>query len=78
MYEDQEMREEIRARMKGRIRFNVATDRIEVIVGEPDELLRWEPINRLSMLQHLPQSVVERLLDMFADAAGAGFMPKTG
>ncbi|MGF1276568.1 hypothetical protein [Acetobacter pasteurianus] len=42
MYEDQEMREEIRSRMKGRIRFNVATDRIEVIVGEPDELLRWE------------------------------------
>lgn len=36
MYEDQEMREEIRSRMKGRIRFNVATDRIEVIVGEPD------------------------------------------
>ncbi|WP_252347597.1 MULTISPECIES: hypothetical protein [unclassified Gluconobacter] len=59
--------------MKGRIRFNVATDRIEVIVGEPDELLRWEPINRLSMLQHLPQSVVERLWDMFADAAGSGF-----
>ncbi|MGF1277785.1 hypothetical protein [Acetobacter pasteurianus] len=73
MYEDQEMREEIRACMKGRIRFNVATDRIEVIVGEPDELLRWEPINRLSMLQHLPPSVVERLWDMFADAAGSGF-----
>ena len=34
MYEDQEMREEIRARMKGRIRFNVATDMIEVIVGD--------------------------------------------
>ncbi|WP_231111184.1 hypothetical protein, partial [Acetobacter pasteurianus] len=61
MSEDQEMREAIRARMKGRIRFNVATDRIEVIVGAPDELLRWEPINRLTMLQHLPQSVVERL-----------------
>ncbi|GBR51578.1 hypothetical protein CSR02_04150 [Acetobacter pomorum] len=73
MYEDQEMSEEIRSRMKGRIRFNVATDRIEVIVGEPDELLRWEPINRLSMLQHLPQSLVERLWDMFADAAGSGF-----
>ncbi|GCD52770.1 hypothetical protein [Acetobacter pasteurianus] len=73
MYEDQEMREEIRSCMKGRIRFNVATDRIEVIIGEPDELLRWEPINRLTMLQHLPPSVVERLWDMFADAAGAGF-----
>ncbi|CEF41599.1 hypothetical protein ASN_2305 [Acetobacter senegalensis] len=73
MYEDQEMREEIRARMKGRIRFNVATDRIEVIVGEPDELLRWEPINRLTMLQHLPSTVVDRLWDMFADAAGSGF-----
>ncbi|MBS1049748.1 hypothetical protein [Gluconobacter japonicus] len=73
MSEDQEIREEIRARMKGRIRFNVATDRIEVIVGAPDELLRWEPINRLTMLQHLPPLVVERLWDMFADAAGAGF-----
>ncbi|MBS1073931.1 hypothetical protein JK176_03450 [Gluconobacter sp. Dm-73] len=73
MSEDQEMREEIRARMKGRIRFNVATDRVEVIVGEPDEFLRWEPINRLTMLQHLPPLVVERLWDMFADAAGAGF-----
>ena len=69
MYEDQEMREEIRSRMKGRIRFNVATDRIEVIVGEPDELLHWEP----TMLQHLPPSVVERLWDMFADVAGSGF-----
>lgn len=73
MSEDQEMREEIRARMKGRIRFNVVTDRIEVIVGEPDELLRWEPINRLIMLQHLPPMVVERLWDMFADAAGSRF-----
>ncbi|WP_306789710.1 hypothetical protein, partial [Acetobacter sp. P5B1] len=73
MSEDQEMREAIRTRMKGRIRFNVATDRIEVIVGAPDELLRWEPINRLTMLQHLPPLVVERLWDMFADAAGSGF-----
>ncbi|GEC61731.1 hypothetical protein GOX01_20620 [Gluconobacter oxydans] len=73
MSEDQEMRDVIRARMKGRIRFNVATDRIEVIVGEPDELLRWEPINRLTMFQHLPPMVVERLWDMFADAAGSGF-----
>lgn len=73
MRDEQEMRDEIRARMKGRIRFNVATDRIEVIVGEPDELLRWEPINRLTMLEHLPPLVVERLWDMFADAAGSGF-----
>lgn len=73
MSEDQEMREAIRTRMKGRIRFNVATDRIEVIVDAPDELLRWEPINRLTMLQHLPPLVVERLWDMFADAAGSGF-----
>lgn len=73
MSEDHEMRDEIRARMKGRIRFNVAIDRIEVIVGEPDEHLRWEPINRLTMLQHLPPLVVERLWDMFADAAGSGF-----
>ncbi|WP_237915000.1 hypothetical protein [Acetobacter senegalensis] len=73
MRDEQEMRDEIRTRMKGRIRFNVATDRIEVIVGAPDELLRWEPINRLTMLQHLPPLVVERLWDMFADAAGSGF-----
>lgn len=57
----------------GAIQFNVATDRIEVIVGEPNELLRWEPINRLTMLQHLPPLVVERLWDMFSDAAGPGF-----
>ncbi|MFT9018323.1 hypothetical protein [Acetobacter malorum] len=44
-----------------------------MIVGEPDELLRWEPINRLTMLQHLPPPVVERLWEMFADAAGSGF-----
>ncbi|WP_244178093.1 hypothetical protein [Gluconobacter albidus] len=61
MSEDQEMRDVIRARMKGRIRFNFVIDRIEMIVGEPDELLRWEQINRLTMLQHLPPSVVERL-----------------
>ncbi|WP_080674939.1 hypothetical protein [Gluconobacter oxydans] len=73
MFDEKEMRDEIRARMKGRIRFNLATDRIEVIVGEPDELLRWEQINRLTMLQHLPPLVVERLWDMFADAAGSGF-----
>ncbi|GBQ09862.1 hypothetical protein [Acetobacter cerevisiae] len=73
MRDEQEMRDEIRTRMKGRIRFNVATDRIEVIVGAPDELLRWEPINRRTMLQHLPPLVVERLWDMFADAAGSGF-----
>ncbi|NHN89464.1 hypothetical protein GOB81_12620 [Acetobacter sp. LMG 1627] len=73
MRDEQEMRDEIRTRMKSRIRFNVATDRIEVIVGEPDELLRWEPINRHTMLQHLPALVVERIWDMFADAAGSGF-----
>ncbi|MBS1001581.1 hypothetical protein JK169_11260 [Acetobacter persici] len=78
MRDEQEMRDEIRARMKGRIRFNVATDRIEVIVGAPDELLRWEPINRLTMLQHLPPLVVERLWDMFADAAGSGFYTEDG
>ncbi|WP_261763973.1 hypothetical protein [Acetobacter tropicalis] len=40
MYENREMREEIRAGMKGRIRFNAGTDAIEVIVGEDHEVPR--------------------------------------
>lgn len=71
MHEDREMREEIRAGMKGRIRFNAGTDAIEVIVGEDHEVPRWQPINRLTMVQYLPPLVIERLWDMFADAAGS-------
>lgn len=72
MYEDNEMRVEIRARLKGRIRYNVTTDQIEVMVGEDDELLRWETVNRRTMFQHLPQTVVNRLWDMLCDVAGSG------
>lgn len=73
MYEDREMREEIRARMKGRIRFNAGTDAIEVIVGEDHEVPRWQPINRHTMVQYLPPLVIQRLWDMFADAAGSAY-----
>ncbi|CAI9122003.1 hypothetical protein [Brytella acorum] len=66
------MRVEIRARLKGRIRYNVTTDQIEVMVGEDDELLRWETVNRRTMFQHLPQTVVDRLWDMLCDVAGSG------
>ncbi|ASC07188.1 MULTISPECIES: hypothetical protein [Acetobacter] len=72
MYEDNEMRVEIRARLKGRIRYNVTTDQIEVMVGEDDELLRWETIDRRTMSQHLPPTVIDRLWDMICDAAGSG------
>ncbi|WP_165993476.1 hypothetical protein, partial [Acetobacter lambici] len=36
---------------------------------EDDELLRWETIDRRTMSQHLPPTVIDRLWDMICDAA---------